>query len=193
MSAERATNPFETHLDRTAANFTPLTPLTFIERAAVVYRDHPSVIDGERRFTWAETYARCRRLAAALDRRGVVAAGAVAGRHAGDVDDVLYRDRNPVQRTAVPARRELPVEGVGVGAGLLARDVDEGVEACVESPDALQAHVGQLTAGDGTRAQQCAEPFDLCEGHFVGVHGHARSGHRGIDSTGIGIRVRSGR
>ena len=71
MSADQSTNPFETDLDRTPANFTPLTPLTFIERAAAVYPDHPSVIDGERRFTWSETYARCRRLACALSRRGV--------------------------------------------------------------------------------------------------------------------------
>ena len=71
MSEERGTNPFETDLDRTPANFTPLTPLTFIERAAAVYPGHPSVIDGERHFTWAETYARCRRLASALDRRSV--------------------------------------------------------------------------------------------------------------------------
>ena len=71
MSADHSTNPFETELDRTPANFTPLTPLTFIERAATVYPDHPSVIDGERRFTWVETYARCRRLASALSRRGV--------------------------------------------------------------------------------------------------------------------------
>ncbi len=71
MSAEPSTHPFETDLDRTAANFTPLTPLTFLERAAAVHPDHPSVIDGERRFTWAETYARCRRLASALAGRGV--------------------------------------------------------------------------------------------------------------------------
>ena len=71
MSADQSTNPFESDLDRTPANFTPLTPLTFIERAAAVYPDHLSVIDGERRFNWSETYARCRRLASALARRGV--------------------------------------------------------------------------------------------------------------------------
>ncbi len=71
MSAEPSTHPFETDLDRTAANFAPLTPLTFLERAAAVHPDHPSIIDGERRFTWAETYARCRRLASALAGRGV--------------------------------------------------------------------------------------------------------------------------
>ncbi|MGA9865588.1 MAG: acyl-CoA synthetase [Acetobacteraceae bacterium] len=58
-------------LDKNAANFTPLNPVTFIERAAAVYPDRVSVIHGEARFTWAETYARCRRLASALERRGI--------------------------------------------------------------------------------------------------------------------------
>jgi fatty-acyl-CoA synthase len=58
-------------LDRNLANYTPLTPLTFLERAAYVYPDRPSVIHGAQRFTWRETYARCRRLASALAQRGV--------------------------------------------------------------------------------------------------------------------------
>ena len=58
-------------LDRNQANYTPLTPLTFLERAAYVHPDHLSVVHGEQRFTWRETYARCRRLASALARRGI--------------------------------------------------------------------------------------------------------------------------
>jgi fatty-acyl-CoA synthase len=60
-----------TGLDRNQANYTPLTPLTFLERAAYVYPERPSVIYGSQRFTWRETYARCRRLASALIRRGI--------------------------------------------------------------------------------------------------------------------------
>src|SRR5579863_3421056 len=60
-----------TGLDRNQANYTPLTPLTFVERAAYVYPDHLSVVYGTQRFTWRETYARCRRLASALARRGI--------------------------------------------------------------------------------------------------------------------------
>ena len=58
-------------LDRNQANHAALTPLTFIERAAYVYPDKPSVIHGDQRFTWSQTYARCRRLASALTRRGI--------------------------------------------------------------------------------------------------------------------------
>ncbi|MEW5710000.1 MAG: acyl-CoA synthetase [Pseudomonadota bacterium] len=64
-------NPYNVALDRNPANYTPLSPLSFLEWAAYVYPKRPSVIHGERRMTWAETYARCRRLASALERRGV--------------------------------------------------------------------------------------------------------------------------
>ncbi len=67
----RAANPYEDGLPRTAANFAPLTPLVFLARTAEVYPEHPSVIHGETRYTWAQTYARCRRLASALAKRGV--------------------------------------------------------------------------------------------------------------------------
>jgi fatty-acyl-CoA synthase len=60
-----------TGLDRNQANYAPLTPLTFLERAAYVYPDRPSVVYNDQRFTWRETYARCRRLASALARRGI--------------------------------------------------------------------------------------------------------------------------
>ena len=60
-----------TGLDRNQANYTPLTPLTFLERAAYVYPDRLAVAHGEWRTTWKETYARCRRLASALARRGI--------------------------------------------------------------------------------------------------------------------------
>ncbi len=66
-----AANPFETGLDRCAANYVPLTPLGFLARSAKVYPDRPAVIHGQRRYTWAETDARCRRLASALARHGV--------------------------------------------------------------------------------------------------------------------------
>ena len=63
-------NPYETDLGRNPANYAPLTPLLFIEWSAYVYPERAAVIHGQRRFTWAETYARCRRLASALSERG---------------------------------------------------------------------------------------------------------------------------
>jgi len=65
------TNPYETGLDRNAANHVPLTPLSLLARAAAVYSDRVAVIHGAVRFTYRELYARCRRLASALAARGV--------------------------------------------------------------------------------------------------------------------------
>src|SRR5256885_10824615 len=59
------------HLARNSANFTALTPLGFLARAAATYPDKLAVIDGARRFTYREFYERCRRFADALRRRGI--------------------------------------------------------------------------------------------------------------------------
>ena len=71
-------NPFETDLDKNPANYAPLTPLGFIERAAYVYPARTAVVHGKRRYTWAETYARCRRLASALAKRNIGVGDVVA-------------------------------------------------------------------------------------------------------------------
>ena len=68
---QKPTSIYDTGLDRNAANYVPLTPLTFIERTAYIYPDRVALIHGERRFTWLQTYGRCRRLASALKARGV--------------------------------------------------------------------------------------------------------------------------
>jgi fatty-acyl-CoA synthase len=67
----RKNNPYEQDLDKNPANYAPLTPLSFIERSAKVFPDRVSVVHGTQRFTWKETYARCRRLASALAKRGL--------------------------------------------------------------------------------------------------------------------------
>ncbi len=59
-------NPYETGLGKTAANFQPLTPLTFLERSAAIYPDHVAIVHGTMRRTYRDFYARARRLAAAL-------------------------------------------------------------------------------------------------------------------------------
>jgi fatty-acyl-CoA synthase len=64
-------NPYDTHLGKNPANYVPLSPLSFLERAASVYPKRLSIVHGSQRFTWTETYARCRRLASALKRRGI--------------------------------------------------------------------------------------------------------------------------
>ncbi|PMR66990.1 acyl-CoA synthetase [Halomonas heilongjiangensis] len=72
------TSIFEQGLPQTPANHVALSPLTFIERSASVYPDYPAVVHGDIRRTWAETWARCRRLASALERRGIAPGQTVA-------------------------------------------------------------------------------------------------------------------
>ncbi|MCV2866809.1 acyl-CoA synthetase [Defluviimonas sp. WL0075] len=65
------TNPYNTDLDRNPANHQPLTPLTFLERAASVFPDHTAIVHGPLRRSYAEFYARSRRLASALTKNGI--------------------------------------------------------------------------------------------------------------------------
>jgi fatty-acyl-CoA synthase len=62
---------FDVDLDRGAANYVALTPLSFLARSATVYPRKVAVIHGDQRFSYAELYARCRRLASALTQRGI--------------------------------------------------------------------------------------------------------------------------
>ncbi len=64
-------NIYEQGLDRNSANFTPITPLLFLERSAEVYPNRVAVIHGKLRQTWMQTYERCRRLASALQKHGI--------------------------------------------------------------------------------------------------------------------------
>jgi fatty-acyl-CoA synthase len=65
------TNIYEIGLDKNAANFTPLSPVSFIVRAAEVYPERLAVVHGPLRRSWRATYERARRLASALARRGI--------------------------------------------------------------------------------------------------------------------------
>ena len=62
---------YDRDLPRNEANFAPLTPLAFLERAAEVYPDRLAIVHGALRQSWSQTYARCRQLASALQRAGI--------------------------------------------------------------------------------------------------------------------------
>src|ERR1043166_4985740 len=65
------TNPYDLDLDRNPANFQPLTPLAFLERAAAVHPAHTAVIHGKLKRSLSEFYARARALASALAKHGI--------------------------------------------------------------------------------------------------------------------------
>ncbi|WP_428418290.1 acyl-CoA synthetase [Methylibium sp.] len=71
-------NIYEQGLDKTAANFVALSPVSFVERSAEVFGDLPAVVHGARRITWAQTRERSARLAAALRSLGVARGSTVS-------------------------------------------------------------------------------------------------------------------
>ena len=78
MVDQSSNNKYEQGLGKNAANFTALTPLSFIERTARVFPDHTAVIHGDTERSWIETYHRCIKLASALNKRGVKKSDTVA-------------------------------------------------------------------------------------------------------------------
>ena len=71
-------SPYDTDLDRNAANFQPLTPLSLLARAAAVHPNQTAVVDGLRSWTYRAFYERTRRLASALAKRGIKRGDTVA-------------------------------------------------------------------------------------------------------------------
>jgi len=71
-------SPYHAGLDKNTANYSALSPLSFIERAASVYPLQIAIIYGERQQSWADTYRRCRQLASALQQHGIAKNDTVA-------------------------------------------------------------------------------------------------------------------
>src|SRR5215208_6078284 len=72
------THSYDTDLEKNPANHAPLTPLVFLDWSAEVYPQRLAVVHGVRRYTWAQTAERARRLASALAARGVEVGDTVA-------------------------------------------------------------------------------------------------------------------
>ena len=58
-------------LVRCSTNYVPLTPISFLERAAKAYRDTTSVVNGSVKYTWADMHERCLKIASALNQLGI--------------------------------------------------------------------------------------------------------------------------
>lgn len=71
-------NPFSQHLDKMPANYVPLSPITFLERAATTHPDHTAWVYGSDRTNYADFYRRCRQLGSALMHRGLRAGDVVS-------------------------------------------------------------------------------------------------------------------
>ncbi len=62
---------YNTNLDKNHANFTPLSPLSFLQRSAEVYPNRLSIVHGSKKYTWSDTFKRSKQLASALTKKGV--------------------------------------------------------------------------------------------------------------------------
>jgi fatty-acyl-CoA synthase len=71
MTTPQITTPYDTGLERNAANFQPLTPLSFLARAAEIYPDQTAIIHGAQSWTYREFFDRAKKLASALTKRGI--------------------------------------------------------------------------------------------------------------------------
>ena len=65
------TDMYNTNLDKNHANFTPLSPLSFLQRSAEVYPNRLSIVHGSKKYTWSDTFKRSKQLASALAKKGV--------------------------------------------------------------------------------------------------------------------------
>ena len=64
-------NHYDTNLDKNKANFVPLTPLSFLQRAKDIYPNYEAIIYEDRKYTWADVYKRCIKFASALEKIGI--------------------------------------------------------------------------------------------------------------------------
>ena len=63
---------YDTNLDKNAANYVPLTPLTFIKRAKEIYPNYEALIYEDRKYSWTDVYKRTVKFASALNKIGAV-------------------------------------------------------------------------------------------------------------------------
>ena len=62
---------YNTNLDKNNANFVPLTPLSFLQRAKDIYPNYEAIVYEDRRYTWSEVFKRCIKFASALEKIGI--------------------------------------------------------------------------------------------------------------------------
>ena len=62
---------YDKNLDKNNANFVPLTPLSFLQRAKDIYPNYEAIVYEDRKYTWTEVYKRCVKFASALEKIGI--------------------------------------------------------------------------------------------------------------------------
>ena len=143
-------SPYQQGLDRNPANYAPLTPLSFLERAADVYPQRTAWIHGAKHTSYADFRARCRRLAAALAARGVRPGDTVtvmAPNIPAALEAALWRadGRRGPQRAQRPARggqhrlhpRPQRIEGAADRHRIFAPVIEDALGRCKARPQVI--------------------------------------------------------
>jgi len=85
---------YDTNLDKNAANYVPLTPLSFLERAKDVYPNYEAIVYEDRKYTWNEVYKRAIKFASALEKIGIKKGDTVSWAS-------IYQSLTPFERKAL--------------------------------------------------------------------------------------------
>ena len=154
---------YEQHLDRNPANFVALSPVSFVERSAEVFGDLPSVIHGQRRYTWGQTRDRSARLAAALQSLGV-------GR--GSTVSVMLPNTPEMVEAhyAVPALNAvLNTLNTRLDASLLAWQMNHCEAAVLITDREFAPTMGQALKELRERFGRTPEVIDVCDSEYTGA------------------------
>ena len=141
------TNQYEQDLGRQPANYQPLTPITYLERAAKTYPDHLAIVHGARRTTYRDFWRRSLQLASALARHGI-------GK--GDTVSVMLSNTPPMLEAhfGVPmVKAVLHSLNTRLDAAIIAFQLDHARnQGADRRPGVLRRDEGGAGAGDGQAA-----------------------------------------
>jgi fatty-acyl-CoA synthase len=154
---------FDLHLEKNAANYVALSPVSFLERSAEVFGDLPAVVHGQRRYNWRQVQERACRLAAALQTLGV--------KRGSTVSVMLSNTPEMVEaHYAVPGLNAvLNTLNTRLDAHLIAWQIDH-CEAQVLITDREFAHiVAPALALLKSEFKRDITVIDVCDSEFVGA------------------------
>ena len=148
-------NHYETNLDKNDANYVPLTPLSFLERAKDIYPNYEAVVYESRKYTWSEVYKRCVKFASALDKIGIKTGDTViviTGKDKGKTGKVT---------SVIKANDRVVVEGVNI--------IKRHKKATQESPGKIEEiessiHISNVAHLDPETGKATRVKYDLNDG-----------------------------
>ena len=164
---------YDEHLDRNPANYQPLTPLAHLARAALIYPERTAIVHGSLRRSYRDFYARSRRLASALSRRGIARGDTVA----------VMLSNTPAMLEAhhgVPmASAVLLSINTRLDADIIAFQLDHAEAKIVRETDGTALLDGDAGLGSVLTARAMEMAIGKAKGRGIGAVGVRNSNHNG--------------